>query len=288
VEKNENKKMTKVSDHLMRCFQKIPLFRGKKMIVRALFPFIFKQQESCIVDRCGTLFHVPSMEEAQAQHIFIDGDYEIETCKVIACTLRPGSVFFDVGANIGFFSSRGAISVGEGGEVYAFEASPSVAHYLGKNVNLNSFENIKIINSAVSDVVGEINFFQSQLNQCGMSSIAPQSDASPIRLCSTTLDAFVRKENITRVDLIKVDVEGHEAAVFRGALELLQEQAPIIIFEFCDWAEKRAGYGLGESQQILMDCGYRLWDSKNYVRGGPPLKELVRSGFSMIVAKKST
>ena len=88
--------------------------------------------------------------------------------------------------------------------------------------------------------------------------------------------------------VIKVDVEGYEKLVFQGAAGLLSRpQAPLLIFEFADWAETRAGFRAGEAQELLLSWGYSLWELEGLLRGNPPLSEPLRAGFRTVVAKRT-
>jgi FkbM family methyltransferase len=272
---------------LSKFLQAIPNFRGKKRLARMAFPKIFKIKNPHIFDRTGMIFRVPSLQETIAQYIFIDGIYEPDTCRVIKEILRRDDVFFDIGANVGFFSFLGARIVGSEGSVCAFEASPRIADLLKENIRLNQLQNIRVVSSIVSDVVGETLFYEAPDEKFGMGSLSPQFKTQPLSIAAVTLDDIVSHNNITKVALIKMDVEGHEASVFKGAVKLLEQQSPVVVFEFCDWAEKRAGFEVGESQRILMKMGYFLWKAKDFLKKGKPMKTPLKSGFEMIVAKRN-
>src|SRR4030095_2796953 len=104
-----------------------------------------------------------------------------------------------------------------------------------------------------------------------------------------TLDDILGEESIERVDLLKMDVEGFEAAVLQGARKLLNSHdAPLILFEFCDWAEARVPGGeVGNAQRLLLEWGYRLWRLSDFVRGRPSLDNVLTVGFETLVAVKS-
>jgi hypothetical protein len=88
--------------------------------------------------------------------------------------------------------------------------------------------------------------------------------------------------------VLKVDVEGHELAVFEGARRLLTAApSPLIIFEFCDWAESRfENTGPGQAQAFLMSHGYDLWRLEDYGKGQGPLRDPIKQGSSMIVGAR--
>jgi hypothetical protein len=100
------------------------------------------------------------------------------------------------------------------------------------------------------------------------------------------LDTLLEAEGITQVDLLKVDVEGFEAGVFQGAEGLLTgTRPPVVLFEFCDWAEERTLAGsIGEAQRILLDWGYTLWRLTDYMRRRSALTATVMSGTDMLIA----
>src|SRR5207244_9457540 len=104
-----------------------------------------------------------------------------------------------------------------------------------------------------------------------MGSRAPQFNAAPITVPSVTLDSLVRNLNLPALDLIKIDVEGFELDVLKGATELLgRERPPLVVFEFCDWAEARMSpENVGAAQCFLMDRGFRIWRAADYDRGAP-------------------
>ncbi len=274
--------------HLSLWIKAIPPFRGKKRLVAYLLQRLWRSEDSYVRGKEGNVLHVPSLREPLAQHLFIDGVYESETCAFLKKSLDCGDIFFDIGANVGYFSLMAGKLVGDTGLVYAFEASPRIADYLTENIELNYFKNIKAFNFAVSDKTNnDVLFYEAPRQKFGMGSLSAQFAAHPTKVKSMSLDDFVSDASGKINIVIKVDVEGHEAAVFRGAKRFLKSFKPIIVFEFCDWAEKRAGYAIGEAQRVLLEFGYQLWDVKSYLKNSPPKDAILTSGFTMLVARKA-
>ena len=116
-------------------------------------------------------------------------------------------------------------------------------------------------------------FYPAPVDHFGMGSRAPQFNATPITVPSVTLDSLVKKLNLASVDLIKIDVEGFELDVLKGAMELLSsEKPPLIVFEFCDWAEARMSTDdIGAAQRFLLDRGFQIWRASDY-DCGPPIR----------------
>jgi FkbM family methyltransferase len=222
-------------------------------------------------------------------YLATDGVYEGQILDFILRHLPAGGAFLDVGANIGCFTVPAARHLKDSGQVLALEAAPGVFPYLQENVRLNNLSNVKAVQCAVSHEEGaQAPFYQAPADHFGMGSLAPQFYAEPVFVATRTLDSLLAENGVARVDVIKVDVEGFEHGVFQGAENLLcGENPPVIIFEFCDWAEERApNYQVGDAQRLLQSWGYNLRRLENDAARRPPLKEPLTEGFATIVARR--
>ncbi len=210
----------------------------------------------------GLQMTVPSIREPIALHLLTDGIYEQDVHRWIVDRLRlAGDVatLVDVGANVGAHAVSAAFELGAGLRVVAVEPSESIASYLRMNVKQNGLEAIDVVAAAAGSASGIREFYEAPGSSFGMGSFAPQFSSLPHSVEVKTLDDLLRALGVGRVDVVKVDVEGYEADVFLGAQELLaRPEPPEIIFEFCDWAEERAGYRPGWAQSVLLDLGYEL------------------------------
>jgi FkbM family methyltransferase len=242
-------------------------------------------------DRDGYEFLLPSLEEPMALHLLADGVHESEVAALLEDYLLPSAIFVDVGANIGAFTVMAAKSVGPAGKVIAIEASPRIYPYLEHNVRANGLDSVTLKNCAAdSDEASNVAFYEAPVDHFGMGSLSPQFDAQAIAVTTRKLDTIASELGLEHVDVMKVDVEGFEAEVFRGARKLLtHDKSPLIVFEFADWAEERKPKGrIGDSQQVLLDYGYKLWRLADFTRNRPPLTQILTKGFAMIVASKKT
>lgn len=171
-------------------------------------------------------------------------------------TLKPGDVFVDAGAAIGFFSLLASRLVGPQGSVVAFEPFPENAARLRKNAALNDFANVEVNQAAVADAEGTAAFRFAPGRWYGGSLCPPIGSGENIDTISvsvTTLDNFFvgRREP----DVIKIDVEGSELDVLMGAMNLLEDARPSLLIEvhwlgerFSDFVEERLapiGYRAG-------------------------------------------
>ena len=165
---------------------------------------------------------------------FQQGIVEPAVQKAIQQHLRPGMNFYDVGANIGFFSLIGARLVGPSGSVVSFEADPEIASRLRENLNYN-----KLIRGAVEEKVvwsepTTVSFARVDSNippdrGLGHVSTAGSSASDTISVEAISLDQFVL--SYPAPDFLKCDVEVAEVAVFHGAERLLRDKHPILLVE---------------------------------------------------------
>ena len=263
---------------------------GKTRLAKRLLGSQLQVENVKVTGRDGIIFVIPSLREPVGFYLLIDGIYEVEAVNFVLEHLKPGAVFIDVGANIGSFALPAARKVGHTGCVIAVEPSPRVFPYLQQNVTLNGLSNIKLIQCAVTDCDWlRLPFYEAPIEHFGMGSLGPQFHANPLSVLTHTLDHIMSEQNIESVDVIKVDVEGFEVAVFQGAEKLLTNgKSPIVVFEFCDWAEDRVpDKQIGDAQRLLKDWGYHIWRLKDLMNNKPPLAEVLTSGFETFVAQKN-
>jgi FkbM family methyltransferase len=270
-------------DLAARLFRACPQgVRGKGRLARGLLGRFLDRTDVELRSRSGDVFLVPQLREPVAFELLIHGDYEPQTRRFILHHLPAGGTFVDVGANVGVFAVPAARHVGPAGRVLAVEASPRVFRYLEHNVHRNGVGNVTARACAAHDHDEEsVAFWDAPADHFGMGSLAPQFHANPGGVPARTLDRLLAETGLDRADVLKVDVEGFEAEVFRGAKRLLTgPRPPVVLFEFCDWAEARGGK-LGAAQQVLRDYGYRL-----HRLGGPEVDGVLTSGFEMLVARR--
>jgi FkbM family methyltransferase len=146
--------------------------------------------------------------------------------------IRPGMNFYDVGANIGFFSLLAARLVGEKGRVTAFEADPEIASRLREHVARNSFSWVTVEEKAVWSGSGTAIFERSDPRVSpdrGLGHVVKVTSPRTVEIQAVSLDEYAATAGAP--DFIKCDVEGAEVEVFRGARRILQEKGPGILCE---------------------------------------------------------
>lgn len=175
-------------------------------------------------------------------------------------TVRPGSIVWDVGANMGIFSFAAAGLAGAQGRIYAFEPDAILVSLLRRSARLNpQAAPVEVMSCAISDSVSLAKFHiavrsraSNFLEGCGA------SQTGGIRETQTVLTAPLdwMAERIPPPDVLKIDVEGSELSVFRGAAGLLESRRPILIFE-SEIEEHRE-----EISSLLLRLGYKLYASE--------------------------
>ena len=188
--------------------------------------------------------------------IYCTGEWEPRETALIAEILRPGDVFVDVGANIGYFTLLASSLVGPAGRVIAVEANPRTFKLLEANVRLNGCANVDLRHVAAGEASGFATLFEREAGNAGGDQVDFAGQGEPGAIPVERLDALVSEQPVR---LIKLDIEGAEAKALRGATGLLERgDAPDLVFEFTP--KFLAGMGDDPRELIgsLERLGYRL------------------------------
>jgi len=192
-------------------------------------------------------FHCHLGEHIGSQMYWRDS-YSWDQLRVLDSYLSPDAVFFDVGANQGEFTLFAAKRLTQG-TVYAFEPMSEMFGRLSRNVEENGFENVRLIQAglwsrtATKPVFTMPGRFGDGSRHEGLGTLFQTEErdsvAEAIRL--TTLDGFARDEKLTRLDAIKLDVEGAEHEVIRGGVATVERFRPVLLLEVSRLCLEAAG-----------------------------------------------
>ncbi len=173
---------------------------------------------------------------------------------VFDAALSPGDVFADVGANVGLYTLWGARRVGAAGQVHAFEPIPRAVAALQRNVEVNAFSQVEVNACAVGAESGSVRLHLMDLHTARSSRyVLPEGESLEVPLVS--LDEHLASRRPPR--LIKIDVEGMEFEVIRGAQGLLgADDPPLLVFEATADFFAAAGTSYREVVRFLADRGY--------------------------------
>ena len=182
-------------------------------------------------------------------------NYEKTDCDMILQLVEDGQNVFDIGGNFGWYSL--VIAKSKNVRVFTFEPVSRTFNYLKQNVALNGLANIELFNFGFSDQDQTLDFYYYPEGS-GNASIANLSDTEgvqSVKCIVKKLDGFTQ-ENGNRIDFIKCDVEGAELLVFRGGIESIKRDKPIIFAELLrKWAAK-FNYHPNDVLTLLRDLGY--------------------------------
>jgi FkbM family methyltransferase len=146
--------------------------------------------------------------------------------------LRPGMTFYDLGANIGYFSLVAARLVGPNGHVVSFEADPEIAARLRENLARNNFLHVRVEQKAIWSEDTTVSFARVDPNTSpdrGLGHVSSHSSGDTVTVEAVSLDRYVTAQNAP--DFLKCDVEGAEAEVFWGADRVLAGKRTILLIE---------------------------------------------------------
>jgi FkbM family methyltransferase len=192
---------------------------------------------------------------------YVHGSSELPMQICIAQHLSPGDVFYDVGANVGFFSLLAASKVGPRGSVYAFEPVSANAGVIRRNASLNAMSNLAVFEVAADEKSGIAKLYVTRWD--GGSSLRAEAIATgepreehSVRVVA--LDDLVEDERLRPPTLVKIDVEGAERGVLGGMLQTIAKHKPILVYEVDD--EDRVSFA---HRRLALDgfvesLGYRV------------------------------
>ena len=153
--------------------------------------------------------------------IYLFGTYEPTITRFVRGRLRPGDTFVDIGANVGWFSVLGGHLVGPSGSVVSIEPSPALSAKLEQNLVANGLTNVKIIRAAAGERQGRVDLVPGPEENTGWTWVRPGSEI-PLDTAPNLVGLDVWRS----ARLIKIDVEGSEFDIIRGAASLLGQLSP--------------------------------------------------------------
>lgn len=200
------------------------------------------------------LMYVAAEDTSLTPHLAMSGYWEMWVTQAIVRNVRSGWRCFDVGANVGYFTLLLADLVGEDGSVVAFEPQGRLAQMIGASTRMNGFgDRVDVTCAVLGDAEGTAKLLVPGTD-LGSAHVSPQASHGDLCLVTArTIDGLD-----TRVDFLKVDAEGAEAAILRGGAQTLARDRPILLLEY-----SRAMAGASEGDPVahirsLVEGGYRL------------------------------
>lgn len=209
----------------------------------------------------GCLIRCDLRDEVQRQMWFY-GAYEPIEAHLFTRMLQPGMVVIDAGANVGQYSMLAATAVGPSGAVHSFEPVPATFARLREHITENGLTDVHLNRAALwnEDTTVTLGMPPDMTNNAGAYSIRAGNDqTSMIEAPGIRLDTYAEKQGLSRVDVIKMDIEGGEPFAISGGMVLIEKFHPIILMEVCRANLIRMGSTPAELWTKLSKLGYHVW-----------------------------
>jgi FkbM family methyltransferase len=206
---------------------------------------------------CGAWYLVGDSEVDQR---ILHGGFEDAEALFFQHYLRPGMTVLDIGAHHGFYSLTASKAVHPKGQIHSFEPSPRERAQLQRSLRLNRCTNVTIHSNALGANPGKATLFLVQGEQDGCNSLRQPDGVSgtiSVEVDVVPLDDLLNAQGMSKVDFIKMDVEGAELSVLQGASKFLNTSPrPVILAEVSDLRTKAWGYHASEILTFLEQKGF--------------------------------
>ena len=268
---------------MRRLLNLYPLDIAHSQLMRLTYPFALPEGEVKLHVKAvsGPMCFDPNT--FLGRHLYFMGTYEPICLSRLRRTMKPGMVFYDIGANVGLYSILAGKLVGEGGAVHAFEPQKKLVAQLKRNIASNGLSNVNIWEAATSSEVKRDKLVQLSSTNTGQACLT-HGDAEGLEqeeVSCVTLDSMVAEGKIPPCDVIKVDIEGAEHEALKGAEGILQERPPKAIFFECidehlgrfnSSAEELIGFlsSLGYTLEYARRGKWKAFEKERYLADGSP------------------
>jgi len=224
----------------MSALANLPLTQIKIQIAKVLYFFVtlFTGKKRRIIERNGITYEV-DIQEGLDLSLFLFGNFQKHVSENKLISLPENATILDVGANFGLMTLSYA-KLYPKGKIYSFEPTHYALEKLKRNIALNPdlANRITVTNNFISDEVNDnpdIKAYSSW--KVDGSKEKDKHDThggtakSTVGVGSITLDAFCKQHNISKIDFIKIDTDGHELHILKGSKDIVNQHKPSIIFE---------------------------------------------------------
>lgn len=238
----------------------------ESLLVRLIPPnYLYSKNSQRDVERRGIRYSLDVSD--YVEHGVFFGYKDTATEQLISLA-KDKKMIFDVGVNIGLTLLNFA-KVCPNGVIIGFEPDSKNFLKAKKNLKLNNFDNVTVINKGLGDKPAKMKLFRVNENNAGMNRVlsdsASKNNANLIfnEVEIITLDNFIQEKDIAQIDLIKIDVEGFELKVLNGAEQLMRKHLPILFIELDDENLKAQNDSAQSLILFLEQFGYKIWRADN-------------------------
>jgi FkbM family methyltransferase len=225
-------------------------FRGKARLLNLIGP----RSGVNVTSVFGSTFDLDLSDFIQRQIYF--GTFEPHETRVVRNYLKPGMIFVDVGANVGYFTALAASIVGKAGRVISFEPSPYAFNRLRAMVEKSGLSQVSLVPAGLGDAPGELNIYLGIGSDNHSPTMIAHEGTTATVVAVKKLDDALGELGCDRIDFMKIDVEGFEPRVLAGATQLLREgRIRSILCEFNEHWLAQAGSSPAELRDLICNAG---------------------------------
>lgn len=224
---------------LLKAFQQLYIRIQKKEIIQVTIPL-------------DAQLKVYSTDIGVGLPLLLKGTYEPKETQLFLDSIHNGNIIFDIGANIGYYTVLASKKAGQRGKVFAFEPDRQNLSLLKENLSINDCKNVTIIDKALTDQNTKLAFHEEPYNK-GESAISyEKSGKYSYTVEGISLDTFISQEKISHIDVIKMDIEGAEIGVLKGAKTFFTKiKGAKLFIEYNPSSIKRYGNSPGTMLALL-------------------------------------
>jgi FkbM family methyltransferase len=223
-------------------------------IIKKLVPpnYLYKKGKYKKVNRNGINYQLDISNVVDHSFYF---NLEKPSYHSILSEIKKATVILDIGGNIGT-SALYFASINPTARILSFEPHPDTFNKAVENIELNSFQNIELINLGLGTQQASLKLYEVDKYNPGMNRILSEEADFPYKIIEVDiLDDILLKKEIKKVDFIKIDVEGYEFSVLSGAKETLKSK-PFLFIEVNDTSLKENKSSAKEIIELLITAGY--------------------------------
>lgn len=248
-----------MQDLLLKYLRKFPLDYGKSILAKRIQ---LPKESTLYTNSLGVKFML-DMDEYQMRNIYLYDIYERNTYKNLERILKEDDVFIDVGANVGFYALNISTLLPKG-EIHSFEPNPYVLKYYLQNYKLNNPGNIRINKFGLSDSSKIVKIFFDSDNT-GAGSIFRKDGKEVFDIELKKFDEYYNDNNLKKINVIKVDIEGSELDFLKGAeYAIKQNKKLVVIIEMMQENFVKAGYKSQDITEFLFSRGFKAYLPKPF------------------------
>jgi FkbM family methyltransferase len=191
--------------------------------------------------------------------VYYLGTFEPHCLEIMRRLIGKGDVVIDVGANVGLYTIEASRLVGDVGRVLAVEPVPQHVESLRRSLDANHMSNVEVMVTAAGDSSGTAALGRGENSNLGMYSVGHGTPRDRMEVTLSRIDDIVQQRGLSKVDLVKLDIEGAEYRALCGMLETLASHKPTLLIELNEEAMARCETTSLAVKDMLRDLGYRGW-----------------------------